>query len=195
MSKGFLGHLISHFFANKNSQYIPVSIILPAYNAASTLGQTVASVQAQTVPDWEVIIVDDGSDDNTPALAAQFAAQDERIRTVSQPNQGVSAARNTGIAIARYDWLLFLDADDTLAASYLEKMTAPLNLMPGLDVVVCRIEKVTSDGVLIGEVTYKGLDSLFAESAQRCPFNLIACIARKQLVQSVGCFDVALEKL
>ena len=85
-----------------------VSIIIPAYNSAETIAETLTSIQAQTVSHWEAIIVDDGSSDRTIEIANQFVT-DSRIRLLSQSNQGVSVARNTGIALAKFDWLLFLD--------------------------------------------------------------------------------------
>jgi len=76
-----------------------VSIIMPCYNAAAHLPTSVGSVLAQTFPDWELLAVDDGSSDAT--LAWLQAQTDPRIRPLTQPNQGVSAARNTGLAAAR----------------------------------------------------------------------------------------------
>src|SRR5438045_6025761 len=100
---------------------INVSVIIPAYNASATLAETVESLLAQTCSHWEAIIVDDGSDDDTVAVAKSFAERDMRIRVVRQPHQGISAARNTGIDQARYEWLLFLDADDWLLPRALER--------------------------------------------------------------------------
>jgi len=75
-----------------------VSVIIPAYNAEATLAQTLESLLAQTFSEWEAIVVDDGSTDGTAAVVAGFARRDARIRSVSGPHQGVSAARSAGIA-------------------------------------------------------------------------------------------------
>lgn len=90
-----------------------VSVITPVWNAAATLTETVASVRAQTWPDWEMLLIDDGSTDESPALAAALAAADPRIRTLALPeNRGAAAARNAGIRAARGRFIAFLDADD-----------------------------------------------------------------------------------
>lgn len=89
-----------------------ISIIIPLYNKASSIKETVLSVLSQDYTDFEIVIVDDGSTDNGPDIVKSF--QDNRIRLISQENQGVSKARNKGIEEAIGDWLLFLDADDKL---------------------------------------------------------------------------------
>nr|WP_298927026.1 glycosyltransferase [uncultured Erythrobacter sp.] len=88
------------------------SVIIPAFNAEKTLRTTVSSVLKQSEPDLEIIIVDDGSTDATLLAMLEVGCQDLRIRAVSQPNSGVSAARNYGASLARGQYLAFLDADD-----------------------------------------------------------------------------------
>lgn len=89
-----------------------VSVVVPAYNAAGTLVRCVASVTAQTHSNIEIIIVNDGSTDDTESIANDLAEQDPRVRVLTQQNGGLSAARNAGIRAARGVWLQFLDADD-----------------------------------------------------------------------------------
>ena len=91
-----------------------ISIVVPAYNAEEYLPETVESILAQTVSDWELIIVNDGSQDATWALAEQFAARDSRIRTVHQANTGLPGARNRGYeeSSPQTRFVIFLDADD-----------------------------------------------------------------------------------
>lgn len=173
---------------------IPVSVIIPAYNAANTLRQTIASVQAQTVSDWEAIIVNDGSQDTTAEVAAQLAQEDCRIRTITQHNQGVSTARNTGIELAQHDWLLFLDADDTIAPTYLEKMIAPLHAFPELDGVLCRGQKIVADGQLLQESNHDAVGDLFLDLTRHCTLpNLNVGIFQKFLVKTVGRFEPSLK--
>ena len=94
-----------------------VSVVIPAYNYAHFLPEAIASVLAQTGADLELIVVDDGSPDNTPEVCARCA--DPRVRLVRQPNAGLSAARNTGIREARFPYVAFLDADDRWEPGFL----------------------------------------------------------------------------
>ncbi|MBD2578570.1 glycosyltransferase [Oscillatoria sp. FACHB-1406] len=166
-----------------------VSVIIPAHNAAATLAETLESLLAQTYPHWEAIVVDDGSKDDTAAIAAQFAARDGRIRTKRQLQAGVCNARNTGILLAQYDWLLFLDSDDWLAPEQLEKMTQKLRENPDLDGIHCGWARVTPDGQEIGESYWHQADNLFPALAQTCAFTIHACVIRRSLVETVGGFD------
>lgn len=88
------------------------SIVLPCFNCAETIESTLASVQAQTITDWEAICVDDGSSDDTIAVLERIAKEDSRIRILSQTNAGPSRARNHGVAQAQGEFVAFLDADD-----------------------------------------------------------------------------------
>lgn len=94
------------------------SVVIPAYNAARYLAETLDSVLAQTLPPHEILLVDDGSTDDTPAVAARYAG---RVTHVRQPNRGVSAARNNGIGRATGNWIAFLDADDVWEPRFLER--------------------------------------------------------------------------
>src|SRR5215471_3318452 len=126
-----------------------VSVIIPAYNASATLAATVESLLAQTFPHWEALIVDDGSDDDTVAVAESFGERDPRIRIIRQSHQGVSSARNTGIAQARCEWLLFLDADDWISPRHLERLTGKLSANAELGGVYCWYSRVAADGTLV----------------------------------------------
>ena len=89
-----------------------VSVVMPACDAAATIAQALESLAAQTHREWEAVVVDDGSRDDTAKVVEGFTRRDARIRMVRQANAGEAGARNTGIAAAQYEWLLFLDADD-----------------------------------------------------------------------------------
>ncbi|MDQ4121019.1 MAG: glycosyltransferase [Acidobacteriota bacterium] len=104
-----------------------VSVVIPAYNAARTLSGTIQSVFEQTVQDFEIIIVDDGSKDNTLEIARAIAASDSRVKLIAQPNSGASAARNAGIKAAAGEYIAFLDADDLWLPQKLERQIALLN--------------------------------------------------------------------
>lgn len=95
------------------------SVIIPAYNCEKTLEATVESVRASGLTDYEILLVDDGSQDGTPALCDRLCAQMPEVRCIHQENAGVSAARNRGITAAQGEYLWFVDADDTVDAGAL----------------------------------------------------------------------------
>ena len=105
-----------------------VSILTPAYDVARFIGTTLDSVLAQTAADWEMVVVDDGSEDGTAAVVA--SRRDPRIHLIRQANAGVSAARSRAIAAARGETILFLDADDWLAPDALSRLLATLRAAP-----------------------------------------------------------------
>jgi glycosyltransferase involved in cell wall biosynthesis len=97
-----------------------ISVIVPCYNQAQYLGECLQSIASQTFTDWECVVVDDGSPDNTEETAAKWTKKDSRFRYLKQQNSGVCAARNNGIENALGEWVLPLDADDKIAEKYLE---------------------------------------------------------------------------
>lgn len=99
-----------------------VSIIIPAYNAAASVERTVESVKKQTYPHWELLIVDDGSTDNTKDIIDRLAKEDERITALHQSNGGEVAARRTGVLNATGTWIMFVDADDVLPVQSIESL-------------------------------------------------------------------------
>lgn len=97
-----------------------VSVIIPVYNTAAYVEQAVQSILHQTLRELEILIVDDGSTDGSPALLARLTASDDRIRLRTQPNAGQAAARNAALAEARGEYVYFMDSDDLLEADALE---------------------------------------------------------------------------
>jgi glycosyltransferase involved in cell wall biosynthesis len=169
-------------------------VVIPAFNAALTLAEAIDSVVAQSHTEWEVVVVDDGSTDATGEIARSYAERDSRIRVVSQPNGGESAARNTGIDQARYDWLLFLDSDDWIAPAHLERLTSVLLANPELDAVHCGSVRVTADGTQISDDYQPPEGDLFPVLARRAAFPVHACIVRACMVRLVGKLDTSLKK-
>lgn len=107
------------------------SIIVPVYNAAAFLNETVASVLQQSCADWELLLVDDGSTDGvTGKLCDEIAAQDERIRTIHKPNGGAGDARNAAFPYASGDYIVFLDSDDFFEPNALSCLNAKLDEFP-----------------------------------------------------------------
>ena len=123
-----------------------VSVVIAAYNAAETLRPCVAGLLAQTLTDFELIVVDDGSTDGTPALLAGFAAADPRVRVLRQENAGPSAAAVAGCGAARAEFIARHDADDVSAPDRLEKQAAALRADPTLAAVGSFVEKVGPGG-------------------------------------------------
>lgn len=127
-----------------------VSIVVPAYNAAPFLRASLDSVRAQTYPAWEVIIVDDGSTDETVALARHYVEQDSRFMLLQQPNAGVGAARNQGIRRARGAYVAPLDADDVWHPEKLARQVARLEALgSAAGMCYCWSHFVDHDGRLL----------------------------------------------
>ena len=99
-----------------------ISIIIPVYKVEEYLPACLDSLLAQTFTDWEAICVNDGSPDNCGAILAEYAQKDSRIKVITQDNQGVSVARNKAMEVAQGEYICFLDSDDELAPTFLQKM-------------------------------------------------------------------------
>lgn len=117
-----------------------VSIIVPCYKQAEYLPVTLNSVLAQTYPNWECVIVNDGSPDNTEEVAKRYVKLDARFRYVFQENKGVSKARNKGITNSDGEYILPLDADDLIGSTYLEKAIRRFEEFPETKLVYCKAE-------------------------------------------------------
>ncbi len=120
-----------------------ISVIIPLYNKAGFIGDALESIFKQALPPREILIIDDGSEDGGAELARQTAiAGDRKVRIISQPNSGVSAARNKGIEEASCPWLAFLDADDTWDPGFLLECVKALDRHPMLGAVFGSIVEV-----------------------------------------------------
>ncbi|WEA24520.1 glycosyltransferase family 2 protein [Rhizobium binxianense] len=109
---------------------ISVAVVIPAYNSRDYVAQTLQSVINQTHKALEIVVVDDGSTDDTASICRRFAAGDSRIRVLSTGNRGVAAARNIGIAATKAPYIAFIDADDLWHPTYVERMLSALHLLP-----------------------------------------------------------------
>lgn len=133
-----------------------VSIIIPAYNAARTLSRALASVQAQTMPDWEIVLVNDGSVDDTSIVANDWREKlGNRLRYYEQSNQGPSAARNLGINLASGEFISFLDADDAYHPMALQRCLSCFHRCPSLGFVFYDYECMALDGRTIASALRK----------------------------------------
>ncbi len=124
-----------------------VSVIMPAFNAGTTIAEAIDSVLSQTFTDWELFIVDDGSSDETPAVALQYAARDPRIHVLQNgKNQGVSRSRMRGIESSDSPWIAFLDSDDLWRADKLEKQFSLLKKHPDAQILFTASAFIAADG-------------------------------------------------
>lgn len=127
-----------------------VSVVIPAFQSEARIGRTLARLRQQTFSDVEVIVVNDGSTDDTSRVVAQAVAVDARVRLVEQPNGGIAAARNRAIAESRGEIVAFLDDDDLWHRRKLELQIARLDAMPNAAVVTCYSALVDVGGYLLG---------------------------------------------
>ncbi|GAB6103595.1 hypothetical protein JCM17039_03490 [Blautia glucerasea] len=121
-----------------------VSVIIPLYNAQEYMQVCIESVQKQTYSDLQILLVDDGSSDNTLQLARKMALSDHRVHVITQNNAGPGAARNNGLAHCIGEFVCFVDSDDYLAPNAIQVMLDAMD--KEIDVVQCRAEKVYSNG-------------------------------------------------
>jgi glycosyltransferase involved in cell wall biosynthesis len=133
---------------NRGADEISVSIIVPVYNVEKYLDRCVQSVIHQSVRDWELILIDDGSPDRCPQMCDDYAEQDKRIKVVHQENGGPSNARNAGIARAEGRYLLFLDPDDWMVEDALSRLA----MLPLADMDLCFTDYIERYG---DKETYK----------------------------------------
>lgn len=119
-----------------------LSVILPVYNAQDYLERLLLDIQRQTITDFEVIIIDDGSSDNSQMICKNFASQDKRFHYSYQQNKGVSSARNRGIKKAKGNYITFLDADDRIPENRFEKLLEPLQSHKEIDIVIGQYQTV-----------------------------------------------------
>ena len=115
-----------------------ISIIVPCYNGEEFLRETLDCLQKQTIEDWECIIVNDGSTDNSIKILHEYEAKDSRYKVIDKENEGPSVARNVAIAASSGKYILPLDADDLIAPSYAEKAIEYLEQHPNTKLVYCK---------------------------------------------------------
>lgn len=166
------------------------SIIIPVLNRPNWLKMAVESVLAQTYPDFELIVVDDGSTENLDAVKSLVTQSGHHFIRLAE-NRGVSAARNWGVAQAKGQWLAFLDSDDRWLPTKLEKQMAYLTKNPAIK--ICQTDEIWyRHGVRVNRKKYHqlaaGKDS-FAKSLRRCSVSPSSVIIARELFLSMGGFD------
>ena len=129
-----------------------ISVIMPAYNAAAFIGEAIESVLNQTFPDWELIVIDDGSSDDTVDIVEAYISKDSRVRLIRNEHGGISKARNAGIQAARYPWIAILDSDDIAVPERLEKLVAAAEADPEVIIWGCDLHQINSNNEVIGTI-------------------------------------------
>jgi len=122
-----------------------VSVTSPTYNRADTILRAIESVQNQTLRDWELLVVDDGSTDDTAGLIAARYAGEPRLKLIRQENHGVSAARNAGLRASSGKYLAFIDSDDEFLPHHLELESAFLESHPEENMVASELWKASDE--------------------------------------------------
>ncbi|MDY6898228.1 MAG: glycosyltransferase [Cyanobacteriota bacterium] len=170
-----------------------VSVIIPAYNAMNYLPQTVESLLKQSFTDFEVIIVNDGSSDGIEKWANTIT--DNRVKLISQKNQGTAVARNTGIADAEGAYIAFLDSDDLWEENLLEKQVHCLDNNPGVGLVYAWVKSIDAKGNDLGQIY--GHDSEGYVWEKLLEGNIIwsgsAAMVRRDCFEKSGVFDANLK--
>jgi glycosyltransferase involved in cell wall biosynthesis len=181
-----------------------VSVIMPAYNYGRFIEDAFDSLQAQTYPNWECVVVDDGSTDDTAEIVARAITRDARIKYVQQSNQKQSVAKNTGLAAARGSYVQFLDADDRIEALKFQRQVEFLEARPDVDIVYGGVRFFHSENprerlyAMFGanepwmpEISGAGKDIVL--SVVRRNFMVInSPLLRRSVVDEVGPFDPTL---
>jgi glycosyltransferase involved in cell wall biosynthesis len=170
-----------------------ISVVIPAYNTSAYIGETLASVTAQTFTDFETIVVNDGSPD-TPALEAAIAPFRQGLRYIVQENRGLSGARNTGIAVARGELIALLDSDDVWEPDYLEQQLAFLR-REKVDVVYPNAttfgDPLRAGRLFMDRHPSSGPVSFESLVTQQCNV-MVSVLARRAVLESAGLFDESL---
>lgn len=148
-----------------------ISIIVPVYNAEKTLNRCLNSIIAQTYTDWECILIDDGSKDNSPAICDEYEKVDTRFKVIHKKNGGASSARNVGLKEAKGEWICFCDSDDSVTQKWLEDF----DVLSNKDIVIQGYKYKKAD-----QLVYTTKD--FFESSEET-------LSRKELLERLLEFD------
>lgn len=166
-----------------------VSVVIPAYNAAATLHQTVMSALRQSHPPLEVIVIDDGSADETHDIALSLAAAHRTVRVHQQLNRGVACSRNEGLRRACGKFLVFLDADDLMLPHMLERLIG--EFQPGVVLVGGDARYAVSLGHRVGGRvrSFARFNEQLARRGELMPFQPSAAVVLATAARSIGGFD------
>lgn len=168
-----------------------VSVIIPTYNHAKYVCRAINSVLEQTYKNYEIIVVDDGSTDDTREVLEPYM---DKIKYIYQENKGLAASRNTGIRAAKGDCLQFLDADDIILPQGLDIQVKFLKTHPDVDVVACRNRRVDAAGrLLLEQRRYVKKRIMFKDLVLTNRFAVNGLLLRRKCFTSAGFFDESLK--
>jgi glycosyltransferase involved in cell wall biosynthesis len=171
-----------------------VSVIVPTYNTIAYLPDAIDSILKQTFEDFEILLVNDGSTDSTAQWAKQLT--DPRIRYIEQKNQGLSAARNTGINLAQGRYIALLDADDLWEPTKLEKQVTLLNANPEVGMVHSWVEFMDGQGRSTGRIWKTQAEGkALSRLLHRNDIAVLSVLVRRECFAKVGGFDPTLRSL
>lgn len=169
----------------KKESRLFVSIIIPYYNSAQYIDETLASIKRQTIDDYEVLLLDDGSEDAASQAKLAEIEAEGFARVIRLPHQGAAAARNHGALEARGEFLCFLDADDLIDAGYCEKLGLKLVMNPHLAFVYSGV-------IHFGDMQAVAFDDYDVERLKRENFLAVTCLIRREVYLKVGGMDEAM---
>ncbi|MBO7560616.1 glycosyltransferase [Candidatus Saccharibacteria bacterium] len=147
-----------------------ISVIVPVYNVEKYLRKCVDSIIGQTYPNLEILLIDDGSTDDSKTIVDEYARDYKQIRAVHQKNGGLSSARNTGIANAQGEWLAFVDSDDYIDARFIEKLY-DLAAKNDSDITTCSFEAFTDDNSILKKSPVWPTEVMTGEETVICSFK------------------------
>lgn len=191
--------------SRETSTYPLVSVIISAYNYGHFISQTLDSLQAQTYQDWECIVIDDGSKDDTAEVVTRYAEKDSRIKYTYQKNQGPSAARNNGLRNITGKYVQFLDADDLIEPEKFQRQVEYLEQHPEVDIVYGNVRFFITEDINERLYTKFGGDEPWMPETSGAGEHVLAALIRNNImvinsplirrsaIDAVGLFDELLK--
>jgi glycosyltransferase involved in cell wall biosynthesis len=181
-----------HLETGENKPQPPqrVTVLMPAHNAGRFIARAIKSVLTQTHHDLELIVIDDGSKDDTFAVASACAARDPRVKLITQPNAGIANTMNRGIELAHTEWVFCMHADDLMMPNRIERQLAFLTETPDVAVASSLVLYLNDQDEVVGRgrspFTNPAAVQRAVENGEVIAFNHPACVLKKSAVQEVG---------
>lgn len=145
-----------------------ISIIVPCYNVEQYVEETILSIANQTYPNWELLLVDDGSSDRTPLICDEYAQKDNRIKVIHKKNGGLVSARNAGYGASRGEWQMYLDGDDWIDTDTCEKLIEYVKKYPNVDIVFWKCIQELGDKSIKGKWEWRCQEKEYLYTGQEC---------------------------